>query len=152
MLLIVVSVCDANELFRHRGDDFLARERAAPALYHSEMLGDLVGPVHIDWQLVDAIEVVQPNAVALQPLSGSVRARHRAGDPAFDFRQLLDEEIGGGTGADADDSVVLHIFDRLARDGLLELVLSHRRFDGGRSVHTPSYSSAAIPIDSLVVG
>src|SRR5229473_3000729 len=53
-------VCDANEPFRHRGDDFLARERSAPALSHGEMLGDLVGPVDVDRQLVDAIEVEQP--------------------------------------------------------------------------------------------
>jgi len=44
-----------------------------------------------------------------------------------------------------------HVLDRLAGDCLLELVRGHRRFDGGRSVHTPSYSSAAIPTDSLVV-
>src|SRR6266852_573550 len=116
------------------------------------MLGDLVGPVDVDRQLVDAIEVVQPDAVALQPLGRSVRTRHCAGDPAFDFRQLVDEEIGGRTGADADHGILNHVLDRLAGDRLLELVLGHRRFDGGRSVHTPSYSSAAIPIDSLVVG
>jgi len=33
-----------TNFFRHRSDDFLARERSAPALYHGEMLGDLVGP------------------------------------------------------------------------------------------------------------
>src|ERR1700694_1450323 len=116
------------------------------------MLGDLVRTVDVDRQLVDAVEVEQPDAVSLQSLGGSVRTRHRTGDAAFDFRQLVDEEIGGRAGADTDHGVGHHVLDRLAGNHLLELVLGHRRFDGGKSVHTPSYSSAAIPTDSLVVG
>src|SRR5467141_2117195 len=145
-------VRDADELFRHRGDDFLPRERAAPALDHCEMLGDLVRAVDVDRQLVDAVEIQDANAVTLQPLGGSLRTRHCASDAILHLGQLVDEEIGGGSGADADHGVLHHVLDRLAGDCLLELVLGHRRFDGGRSVHTPSYSSAAIPTDSLVVG
>src|SRR2546423_252284 len=145
-------VRDANELFRHRGDDFLSRERAAPALYHGEMLGDLVRTVDVDRQLVDAVEIQDANAATLEPLSGPFRARDRAGNAILHSGKLVDEKTGGGPCADADHGVLHHVLDRLAGDCLLELVLGHRRFDGGRSVHTPSYSSAAIPTDSLVVG
>src|SRR5205814_9089262 len=72
-------------------------------------------------------------------------------DPALDARQRVDEEIDGGARADADHTF-LREFQRCGGNLALEIVLAHRLRCGGRSVHTPSKASAAMPTDSLVVG
>jgi len=87
-----------------------------PAFDHRQVFGDLVRAVDVDRKLVDAVEVEEPDAVALQPFRGPVRARYRTRDPAFDLGQLVDEEIGGGSRAHTDHRILDHVLDRLARD------------------------------------
>jgi len=45
---------------------FFARQRAAAALDHGEMLGDFVGAVDVDFEFADAVEVEHLDAVAFQ--------------------------------------------------------------------------------------
>src|SRR6266849_8423817 len=56
-------VDDADELLRHRGDDFFPGQRAATALDHRAVLGHLVGAVDVDGQHVDRGELDHGNAV-----------------------------------------------------------------------------------------
>ncbi len=74
-------VADAHKTARDRGNDLLARERAAAALDHVQVLGDLVGAVDVDRKIVDAVELDDADAVLLQPLG----ARFRGRDRTFDF-------------------------------------------------------------------
>src|SRR5204862_8250361 len=68
-----------------------------------------------------------------------------------DAGQGIEEQVDRRARADADHAF-LRVLERGFGDFALELVLGHRFFCGGRSVHTPSKSSAAMPTDSLVVG
>src|SRR6185295_14430162 len=78
------------------------------------------------------------------------------GDGAIDailyLSEAIDKEVDRRARADTDDGVLDDVLERLLRDELLELVLVHFFFCGGRSVQTPSKASAAMPIDSLTVG
>ena len=107
-------VADADELPRHRGDDLLARERAAAALDHVQVLGDLVGAVDVHRQLVDAVQVEDADAVLLQPLGARFRGGHRAFDAALDGGERVDEEVHRRAGADADHGVLDDVLERLA--------------------------------------
>jgi len=88
-------VANAHELLRHRGDDLLARQRAAAALDHVQVLGHFVGTVDIDIERVHAVQVEHADAVRLQPLGARLGCSHRAFDAALDRRQRVDEEIDG---------------------------------------------------------
>src|SRR5258706_1825901 len=145
-------VADADEVLRHGGDDLLARQRPAAALDHGEVLGHLVRTVDVDGQLVDAVQVEDADAVLLQPLGARLRSGDRALDPVFYFCKRINVKIDGRAGSDAHDRVLDHVFQRRLGDLALELVLGHFFFTGGRSVQTPSKSSAAMPTDSLTVG
>src|SRR6185295_6043222 len=91
-------------------------------------------------------------AVLLQPLGARLRCGDRACDAAFYCGQGVDEQVHGRSRANADDRIIDHMFQRRFRDQLLELVLRHFFFCGGRSVQTPSNNSAAMPTDSPSVG
>src|SRR2546429_9740546 len=140
---------DAHETLRHRRDDLLPGQRAAAALDHRTVRGGFVGAVDVDGELVDAGQLDDRNAVTLEPFRGKNRAGDRALDPVLDLGQLVDEVIGGGAGPDAEVGILDDELDRFARDESLLFVLGHGFFrTGGRSVHTPSNTSAAKPTDS----
>src|SRR5207302_5063161 len=105
------------------GDDLLARERAAAALDHVQVLGHLVGAVDVDRQLIDAIQVEDADAVLSQAFGARLRRGHRAFDAALDRSERVDEEVDGRARAHADHSVFHHVLQRLLSDRLLELVL-----------------------------
>jgi hypothetical protein len=88
-------VDDADELLGAGGDDLLARQRAAAALDHGHVRGDLVGAVDVDFHLAGFIQVDDADAVFFQALGGG----HRRGDGGFDLSldvgQFIDEKIGG---------------------------------------------------------
>src|SRR5205814_2114610 len=128
-----------------------ARQGATAALDHVQVLGDLVGAVDVHRELVHAVQVEHADAVLLQPLGARLRCSDCALDAPFDAGQRIDEEIDRRSGADADHAL-LSVFQRCSRHLLLQFVLGHRFFCGGRSVQTPSKASAAMPTDSLVVG
>ena len=119
-------VGDAHEPARNGGDDLLARERAAAALDHRPVLGNLVGAVDVHRQVRDVVQFLDEDAVALQAFGGLDRTRHRTLDPVPDLRQFVDEEVCRRAGAHAYDRVVLDVLHRLAGDRLLLLVLRHR--------------------------
>src|SRR3989454_9482722 len=144
---------DAHETLRHGRDDLLPGQRAAAALDHRAVRGGFVGAVDVDGEHVDAGQLDHRNAVTLEPVRGMDRAGDRALDPVLDLCELIDEVIGGGAGADAEVGIVDDELDCVARDESLLFVLGHVFFrTGGRSVHTPSKTSAAKPTDSESVG
>ena len=89
------------------------------------MAGDLVGAVDVHRQVGDIVQIVHLDAVFAQALRRGLGAGHRAVDLVFDLAQLVDEVIGGRTGADADDAAHGHMCDRRLGNGLLEFVLGH---------------------------
>ena len=128
---------DAHELARHRGDDLLARERTATALDHLQVLGDLVGAIDVHRQLVDAVQIEDPDAVLSQPPGARFRSGHRAVDAALDAGKRVDEKVHRRAGADANDAF-LRVLQRRLGGAPLEFLLRHFFFCGGMSVHTPS--------------
>ena len=99
-------VDDADEAPRGRGDDLLARERAAAALDEMARAGGLVGAVDIDVQLVDLVQVEDRDADGAQARGGGVgAARPRLRMRSRHGGEGIDEEIHGGAGADADDRI-----------------------------------------------
>src|SRR5690242_5037546 len=146
-------VDDADELLGHRRDDLFPGQRAASAFDHRSVRSRLVRAVDVDRQIVDRRQLDDGYAVAPEPLGGPDRARDRAPDAFARLRELVDEKVRGRAAADAEIRVLDDVPDRLAGDELLLFVLGHHFFrNGGRSVHTPSNSSAAKPIDSDSVG
>ncbi|MCY1181238.1 hypothetical protein D9M73_217320 [compost metagenome] len=67
--------------------------------------------------------------MALQALGGGLGAGHGTVECHLVLGQQVDEEVGGGAGADADDALVIEFgedeVDGGLGDGLLELVLGH---------------------------
>src|SRR6185369_3280674 len=124
-------VGDADELSRDSRHDLFARQRAAATLDHGAPLGHFVGAVHVDGNVVHTVEILDVDAVPMQPLGRLDRARHGTLDPMLDLRELVDEEVGGRPGADAHHRIVGDVPERLAGDRLLLYVLRHldpRRF------------------------
>ena len=78
-----------------------------------------------------------------QARGGSVRTGHCPGKTIADFAQIIDKKIRGRASADTDNRVAkqfgFDVFNRRARDSLLELVLGHGelsdrgRFSGSRT-------------------
>jgi hypothetical protein len=66
-------VDDADELLGAGGDDLLARQRAAAALDHGHVRGDLVGAVDVDFHLAGLVQVDDADAVLFQALGGGHR-------------------------------------------------------------------------------
>src|SRR5438874_5433497 len=144
---------DADERLRHRGDDLLAGQRSAAALDHRAVRCHLVDAVDVDRQLVGCGQFDHRDAEALELLRGLDRARDRAANALSGLRELVHEEVRGRAAAHTEIGVLDDIFDCVAGDQLLLFVLRHDFFrTGGRSVHTPSKSSAENPIDSESVG
>src|SRR3569833_1978861 len=96
---------------------------AAAALDEMEVLGGLVGAVHIEGHVVDVVEIEHGYAVLLETLGRGIRARHRTVELELDRRQRVDEKVGGGAGADADDGAGLYVLQRRIRRGLFKCVL-----------------------------
>src|SRR3569623_1130447 len=118
-------VGDADEFLGDRRHDLLARECAAAALDEMEILGGLVGAVHIEGHVVDVVEVEHGYAVLLETLGRGIRACHGTVDLVLNRRQRIEEKVGGGAAADADDGAGLFVLQRRIRRGLFEGVLGH---------------------------
>ena len=63
--------------------------------------------------------------MALEAVGTGDGTGHGAIDLALDLGQLVNEEIGGGAGADTDDRAGFDILDRGLGNGLLHFVLGH---------------------------
>ena len=118
-------VADADEFLCHRGDDFLAGLGSAATLDHGEGGVDFVSTVDIHRQFFHVVHVEQGNAVSGQASCGDFRGGDGTGDAVFHGGQPVDEEIGCGAGADADDGAFDHVIERTQCGLLLEFVLSH---------------------------
>src|SRR5437660_3058367 len=129
---------DAYELARDRGDNLLAGERTATAFDHRAVLGDFIGAVYVYGNVVDVIQILDVNAMRFQSVRSFDRARDRALDAPLDFRELVDEQVGGRSGTDADPGVADNMLDRLACGCQLLLDLGHR---------SPALISSALAAD-----
>ena len=109
---------DAHEFAAGRGDDLFPGQGAAAALDEVQISGGLVGAVHVDRDFVHGVQIQDRNPVLLQALRGGDGAGDGAFDLMLDFRQGIDEEIGGGTGADPDDGTRLDVFQGGLGNGL----------------------------------
>ncbi|OIQ88494.1 hypothetical protein GALL_296280 [mine drainage metagenome] len=118
-------IADADKLVCHCRDDFFACQRATAAFDHVKMLGDFICAIHVNPNLAgtDTVEIQHTNAVVAQALCRRLGTRHRAVDLVLYFGQLVDEQVGGGAGADTDDAA-FDIGCRSLRDLLFEFVLS----------------------------
>jgi len=122
---LLAGITDAHEALRHGSHDLLAGLGAAAALDHGQRAVDLVGAVDIDRDVGDVVQVQQADAMCGEPLGGGFGRGHRADDALLAGCQAVDEEIGGGARADADDGAVLHVVEGLQRGQLLEFILGH---------------------------
>jgi len=111
-----------TKLARGGGDDLLARERAAAALDQVPVAGRLIGAVDVDLEVAGGVEVEHVDARGLQPGGRGFRAGDGAADAAATRGEGIDEEVDGGTGADADDAVVADPFEGGLRGGLLAVL------------------------------
>ena len=64
-----------------------------PPLIIAPRACDFVGAVDVDRDVADVVELLDVDAVRLQPLGRLDRARDRALDPVLDLRELVDEEF-----------------------------------------------------------
>ena len=110
---------------KSRDADDLSRVARRRRLDHVQVLGDLVGAVHVDLQLVHAVEVEDPDAVLLQAFGARLRCGDRAFDAPLDRRQRINEKVDSRARADADDRVFDHVLERGRRNLLLEFGLVH---------------------------
>ncbi|MCY1183900.1 hypothetical protein D9M73_245550 [compost metagenome] len=98
----------------------------------------LVGAVHVELQLADAVQLVDRDAMALQTLGGGFGAGDRAVEGGLVLSQGVDEEVGSRTGTDAYDALFIQLgqneVDSGLGDGLFELVLGHAGSGRGRAV------------------
>ena len=131
------SVDDADECFRHGGDDLLARQRAAAAL--DQMLAGiaLVGAVDIDRNRFDVVEIEHRDAALAQEARRLLRARHGAVDRVLALGERVDEMRDRRSGADADDAAAIDVAHRRARGQAFFLVFGHR----SASLHVASFEA-----------
>ena len=82
--------------------------------------------------------------MVLQALRGGFRAGHCAIEIHLVARQRVDEEVGGGAGADADHAAALeagkNVIDSGLGHGLLELILGHREGAWGEEREGADYT------------
>src|SRR5690606_32213269 len=80
-------------------------------------------------QLTDRIEIVDGNAMLLEALGTGFRTGDVAIEKALELGQGIDEEVGGGPRADANDTAVgqmrLDVVHRRIGNDLLECILGH---------------------------
>src|SRR5690606_21832731 len=122
-------VDDADEAVAGRGDNLLARERAASALDHPQRAVDFVGAVDVDRDAVAGgdhlIEVEHDDADRAQALGAALGARYRARDAIAPSMQRFDEHLDRRAASDADDRAVDEFVERRPCRGALQFVLVH---------------------------
>lgn len=132
----LAAVGDADEGLGYRRYDFLAGKGRAATFDQVQVGIALVGTVDIKLQLADAVQLIDRDAMAFQALGRGLGAGHRAIECALVLGQGVDEEVGGRTGADADDAFFIQLrqneVDSGLGDGLFELVLGHAGSERGR--------------------
>ena len=73
----------------------------------------------------------------LETFGGGFGTGHGTVEEALVLGQQVDEEVGGGAGADADDAAIVEfgkdMVDSGLGDGLLELVLGHGGIRAGKT-------------------
>ena len=120
---------NADEGAGYRRDDLFPGQGRATALDQLQMLVGLIGTIHIEIQSGHAVQVVDRNAVLLQAFGGGLGAGDRAIEVALVSGQSINEMVGGGAGADADDAPVFQLRQQNIHCGLgnclLEFVLGH---------------------------
>ena len=126
----LAGVGDADEGLGHGGDDLLAGQCGAAALDQVQAFVALVGAVDVELQLGGAVEVVDRYAMALQACCGGFGAGDGAIEVHLVLGQCVDEEVGGGAGADANDALAVeareNVVDGGLGHGLFQLILVHR--------------------------
>ena len=125
----LAGIGDADEGLGHRGDDLLAGQRGTAALDQLQALVAFVGAVDVELQLADRVQLVDRDAMFLQALGGGLRTGHCAVELGLVAGQGIDEEVGGGACADADDALAVEVRKNVVDGGLchclLELILVH---------------------------
>lgn len=127
------SIGNADKFLRHGGDDFFPRQCAATALDQAQVGIGFIGAIHIYGNLVHRIQVEYRNSVLLQTFAGGFGTGHRAFDQVLHFRQFVDEKVGGGAGAHADDGAFFHMGNGGFGNGLFQFILGHGRDSGIRA-------------------
>jgi len=125
----LAAIGDADERLGHGRDDLLAGQGRAAALDQVQVFIALVGAVDVELQVADGVQFINRNAMALEARSGGFGAGNGAVEGTLVLGQGIDEAVGGRTGADADDALVVQLgqneVDSSLGDGLFELVLGH---------------------------
>jgi hypothetical protein len=85
--------------------------------------------IDIELHAVDAVQIVNPNTMRLQSLGRSFRTGHGTIEQMLDAGQMVDEKVGSGTGADADNAVAVEMradmFQGSQRHLVFQFVLIH---------------------------
>jgi len=119
-------VDDAHEELGRCCQHLLARLGAAAAFDQPQLGIDLVGAVDVQRQRVwrgGRVEDADPGGA--QGGRTGLRTGHGRRDQARPRRQLLDEELGGASGADAYRRAGLHVLERRVRRGAFHVVKRH---------------------------
>ncbi|MNZ76599.1 hypothetical protein D3C78_951120 [compost metagenome] len=134
----LAGVGDADEGLGHGGNDLLAGQGRATALDQVQVLVAFVGAVDVELQVADGVQLIHRNTMTLQACSGRFGTGHGAVEGGLVLGQGVDEAVGGRTGADADDALVVELgqneIDSGLGDSLFELVLGHAGSEAGRSI------------------
>ncbi len=131
-------VGDADEGLGHGGDNLLAGQGRTAALDQVQVRVGFISAVNVELQVADRVQLVHRNAVALEARGGGFGAGDRAIERALVQGQGVDEAVGGGAGADADDALVVEFrqdeVDGGLGHGLFELILGHAGSESGQGL------------------
>src|ERR1019366_8575774 len=105
-------VSDHYHLLRSSSDDFFAQKRAASTFDQVQLGIDFIRAVDVDIDDGMLVERAQRDADGAGEFSSGVRCRDADHLQArsYAFAESQDSEIGGGTGAEADDVAISHQF------------------------------------------
>ena len=122
-------VGDADELVRRGCDDLLAGQGAAAALGQATVRIDLIGAVNVDAGRRRRIQIEYRYAVTGEAPRARLAAGYGRIEVVLDAGEVVDEEVGGGTRADADDGLscepAFDVADRSRGNAAFQRILHH---------------------------
>ena len=130
------------------GDDLFPCERASAAFDQHPEAVRLVGPVDIELEIADGIELDLLDARRLQPLGSLARARDGACDLYFPAAQHIDELSHGGARADTEHHAVLDVGHRGLRGAAF--LFSWREHFLSPKTTVPAYAAQLIIFEGLL--
>ncbi len=124
---------DTDELIRNGCHNLFTGQRSATTLDQVLIARALIGTVHIDGKIIDAVQIRHRDTMSLEPIFGFFRTGHGTLDATLDFGQFFDEVIGCAASADTHIGTFDDIIDCRFGHGffLCFLIHAYSPFDDG---------------------